>query len=99
MDRSNREQLLEELSQYVAVLMKSAEETQRSEDRQKYTAHLASAAVIFHHLQIESWTSLQQKLANEKRSFGWDYLDGIAGVAAESAFEIFAARVDAMVPT
>lgn len=99
MNRSNREQLLDELSRYVAVLMKSADETRRSEDRQKYTAHLASAAVIFHHLRSEDWTAVQRTVAAEKRSFGWDFLDGAAGSAAEHAFSAFLSRMGAKEPT
>jgi hypothetical protein len=68
--------------------------TRRAEDRSRYRDHLAAAALVFERLQQGDVVSAKQLIAEERRSFGWDYLDGDASAAAESAFSSYADFVE-----
>ena len=81
---------IQELAAYVAVLANALRKTRRAEDRSRYRDHLATAALVFERLQQGDLVSAKQLIAEERRSFGWDYLDGDDGAAAESAFSRFA---------
>jgi len=79
------------LAKYVSILEESARTTHRAEDRSIYEKHLANSAKMF--LAIESEDplgSLKRLVSDERRFYGWGYLSGAAGEAAESAFNEFA---------
>ncbi len=83
------------LADYIAVLERSASETNRAEDRSRYQQHLASAALMYaaisKHCSLEG---LRQLVASERRSYGWSFLSGPPGAAAETAFDRFARLVE-----
>lgn len=81
---------IQELATYIAALSSALERTHRAEDRSRYRDHLATAALVFERLQQGDLVSAKQLLSDERRSFGWDFLDGEAGASAESAFSRFA---------
>jgi hypothetical protein len=78
----------------VAVLGNAERSTTRAEDRTRYRNHLAAAALIFECLHRDDMVSAKALVANERRSFGWDFLDGDAGATAEAAFSNFAVFMD-----
>ncbi len=83
------------LADYIAVLESSSASTSRAEDRSRYQQHLASAALMFVALEKQrSIEKLKELVATETRSFGWDFLDGPEGDAAESAFVAFARAIE-----
>ena len=79
-----------ELATYVAVLADALRTTRRAEDRSRYRDHLATAALVFERLQQGDVVSAKRLIAEERRSFGWDYLDCDTGATVESAFSRFA---------
>ena len=84
------------LADYIAVLHTSAAKTHRAEDRDRYQQHLAAAALMYAALEKHrSVAKLKELVASERRSYGWDYLDGSEGKAAEAAFNAFATLVEA----
>jgi hypothetical protein len=83
------------LAEYVDVLGRSAEQTHRAEDRSPYQQHLAAAALMFAALEKhESIEKLKELVASERHSYGWYFLSGPEGEAAESAFNEFANLVE-----
>ncbi|UCE07410.1 MAG: hypothetical protein JSW07_05095 [bacterium] len=88
------DEIISALAEYIDVLEKSALRTHRVEDRSRYQQHLAAAALMFaameKHRSIEK---LKELVASERRSYGGDYLDGLEGEAAESAFHALAKLV------
>ncbi len=83
------------LAEYISVLDRSSRETNRAEDRPRYQQHLASAALMFCAIEKHSSVEkLKELVAAERRSYGWDFLDGPAGKAAEAAFDSFAQLVE-----
>jgi hypothetical protein len=83
------------LVEYVSVLQTSADNTNQTEDRPKYDGHLANSARMF--VAIEKYSSLEKLrhlVEEERHSFGWGYLVGPTGNAAESAFNAFASLVE-----
>ncbi len=69
----------------------------RAEDRRRYQQHLAAAVLIYAALEKHrSREKLKELVASERRSYGWDYLDGSEGKAAEAAFDEFAKFVETM---
>ncbi len=88
------DQLLKALAQYIATLDKSSKETTRAEDRGRYEQHLAASARMFEAVQRRALDELKELIASERRAFGWAYLSGPEGEAAESAFNNFAKHVD-----
>ena len=85
---------LAELAAYVAALANAERNTNRAEDRTRYKNHLAAAALIFECLHRGDLVAAKAFVSEERRSFGWGYLDGDAGATAESAFSTFAAFMD-----
>ena len=72
------------------MLEQSSQTTTRTEDRGRYQQHLAVTAQLFIALRgNRPLAGLKELLASETRSYGWDYLDGDAGQAAERTFEYF----------
>ena len=86
--------LLDELANYVAVLEQSAEATTHAADRAAYTTHRAVAASMFSPVHNGDLATLRILVAHERRSFGWSYLSGQCGKAAEAAFQRFASALD-----
>ncbi len=83
------------LADYIASLETSAARTRRGEDRVRYEQHLASAALLFAAIEKQrSIDKIKEVVASERRSYGWDYLSGPEGKAAESAFDAFAKLVE-----
>ncbi len=83
------------LADYIAVLEKSASETNRAEDRSRYQQHLASAALMYAAIAKHgSLEALWQLASSERRSYGWSFLSGPPGEAAETAFDQFAKLVE-----
>lgn len=90
-----RQKLTDALAKYVGVLMESANQTSRVEDRLLYTKHLAEAAIMFTLIHQDAPPQqVRDKVVRERRAFGWGYLSGIEGEAAEGAFQEFAKLVD-----
>ena len=85
---------LANLCKYVAVLAKSADETTRAEDRSTYTKHLEAAARLFVAAYLDRSAELEELVAGERHAFGWGYLSGPPGKAAEHAFDEFAKTVE-----
>ena len=83
-----------ELATYIAALSSAVGKTRRAEDRSRYRDHLATAALVFERLQEGDLVSAKQLVADERRSFGWDILDGETGASAESAFSRFAEFIE-----
>lgn len=77
------------LAEYIAVLSKSAGDTSRTEDRVTYERHLASAALMFVAIHGDDATRLKEIVDGETRNFGWGYLSGEEGAAAEAAWVRF----------
>jgi hypothetical protein len=86
--------LVDALTNYVSVLVASAEHTNRAEDRTAYTRHLAAAARMFAALHTGDEQALRAHVAAERRTYGWDFLSGDAGAAAEAAFAALAQLVE-----
>ncbi len=83
------------LADYIAVLGESASSTHRAEDRGRYQAHLATAALMFAAMEKDrSIERVKQLVSSERHSYGWGYLIGSAGDAAEQAFDTFASLVE-----
>ena len=82
------------LAQYVRVLADSAGSTTYANDRNLYQAHLAEAARIFADLQEGHLDSVRGRIAGERRAFGWSFLAGPEGEAAERAWHAFASLVE-----
>ena len=83
------------LARYIEVLSTSATDTSRAEDRPRYEHHLAEAARMFSVLRLgKNLDALKRIVADERRSFGWSYLSGDSGKAAERAFDDFAKQVE-----
>ena len=85
--------LIAALTNYVSVLEASAEHTTRAEDRSVYTRHLAEAARMFAALQAGEEQALRERIEAERRTYGWGYLSGEPGAAAEAAFDALADRL------
>jgi hypothetical protein len=84
------DELKSALAEYIDALETNASRTHRTEDRSRYQQHLASAALMFAALEKHrSIEKLKKVVASERRSYGWGYLDGPEGEAAESAFYAF----------
>ena len=77
------------LAEYIAALSGSAGRTTRSEDRPKYERHLAATALMFSALHRGDLEGFKMLLATERRAFGWDFLSGEEGSAAEAAWTHF----------
>ena len=84
------------LADYVETLVATAEETTQASDRPKYTSHLAAAARMFLAVERQSLRDLRQTIADERRSFGWDFLTQDCGARAESAFDQVARFVESL---
>ncbi|MDD5543472.1 MAG: hypothetical protein PHX83_09885 [Acidobacteriia bacterium] len=88
--------LEDSVANYIFVLAECREKTHRAEDRDRYTRHLAQAAVMFSILRkgaaLEEFNRI---VAEEQRSYGWDYLSDEPGRAAEEAFARFVKAVGA----
>jgi hypothetical protein len=83
------------LATYVDVLCRSAERTNRAEDRPRYQSHLAEAARMFKAIKHDrSLAGLQAIVRRERHSFGWSFLSGQEGDQAEAAFNAFATLVE-----
>jgi hypothetical protein len=83
------------LADYIAVLAASADRTTRAEDRSAYTRHLSEAARMFADLHGRQLDRLRERVAAERHAYGWSYLSGDAGEAAEAAFDALARRIEA----
>jgi hypothetical protein len=87
--------LKDELAEYIGLLSKGLATTSNPNDRGLYTQHLAAAAMMFFYLQTKMDRSLQHDWVNdERRNYGWSFLPGSEGNAAESAFSRFARAVE-----
>jgi hypothetical protein len=89
-------ELLDALARYVDVLSRSAQESNRAEDRHTYTQHLAAAARFFMAAHAGRTEELRALVASERRAYGWGYLSYAEGAAAEKAFDDFAKVVETM---
>ncbi len=87
-------QLFEALAKYVAALDRSSKKSTRAEDRQTYERHLAASARMFEAVYRQAIDDLKELVAAERRAFGWGYLSGAEGEAAERAFDNFAKHVE-----
>ena len=85
---------LENLCNYAEVLAKSADETKRAEDRTVYVQRLAAVSRMLVAAFHGRRTELENLIAGERHAFGWGYLWGVEGAAAELAFEEFAKTVE-----
>jgi hypothetical protein len=85
---------LDDLAEYIGVLSASLEKTKHAQDRSAYEQHLAAAASIFQSLRQSNFHQARQQVASEKRNFGWSFLPGEEGRAAEAAFIRFEQRFE-----
>ena len=90
--------MLNELAAYIAVLNDSASRTSRAEDRAAYTRHLAAAARMFVAIDAGDHAELMRIVAGEEHGYGWSFLDGAVGEAAEASFSAFATSVRSRAP-
>ena len=81
--------LLDELAEYIGVLSTSLEKTNHAQDRSAYERHLEAAASIRESLRQADFHQARQEVASEERNFGWSFLPGEEGRAAEAAFVRF----------
>jgi hypothetical protein len=89
------ERLKSALAEYISTLEASTAKTHQAEDRSRYQQHLAAAALMYAALEKHrSIEKLKELVASERHSYGWDYLDGSEGKAAEAAFNAFAKLVE-----
>ncbi len=88
------DQLVDRLSAYVETLNRAADATTTAKERPRYTQHLATAALIFAATHRRSLADVRRLVADERRSFGWDYLTGDVGNQAESEFDRVASLVE-----
>ena len=86
--------LIDSLATYIEVLAHSAQSTNRAEDRATYTRHLAAAATIFADLHSGRLSEASKIVSSERHSFGWGFLSGPEGAAAEAAFHTFATIIE-----
>ena len=91
-------ELLQALAAYVSVLAASADATVRAEDRAAYARHLAAAARMFAALHAGDSATFSELVETERRAFGWGYLSGSAGAAADAAFAAFSAKAHSLIP-
>ncbi len=88
---------LETLAKYILVLRDSLEQTHCANDRPIYTKHLAAAAVMLaEYCESQDVARLQESIGTERRAYGWGYLSGTEGKAAESAFHDLAVALHAV---
>jgi hypothetical protein len=85
---------LANLCNYAEVLAKSADRSTRAEDRTVYAQRLAVVARMMVAAHHGKRTELENLIASERRAFGWGYLSGVEGAAAERAFDEFAKSVE-----
>lgn len=90
------DEIITALTDYVRVLHGSAAGTARAEDRGKYTRHLAAAALMYMHALSNDRDGLESVVSSERRAYGWDYLEGSEGAAAEGAFARLSALIEAL---
>ena len=91
----NADLLRHALCEYVSILDANSRVANRAEDRQVNDRLLANAARMFLALETEKpLENLRQLVSTARHSYGWGYLAGSAGEAAESAFSDFANRID-----
>lgn len=81
--------LLDDLAEYISVLSASLEKANNAQDRSAYERHLAAATSIRQSLRRSDVHHARQQVANEERDFGWSFLPGEEGSAAEAAFVRF----------
>ena len=86
--------LIDSLATYIEVLAHSAQMTNRAEDRASYARHLAAAATIFADLHSGRLSEASEIVRSERHDFGWGYLSGPEGAAADAAFHTFATLID-----
>ena len=92
---TDAEGILNALTDYVTVLEDSVGTTSFANDRPIYQRHLAAAATIYAMVHRgASPSKLKEKVAEERHAYGWGYLQGNEGDAAESAFHKFATFVE-----
>jgi hypothetical protein len=81
--------LLGHLAEYINVLAARLKSTKHPQDRSAYERHLAAAALIRESLRQSNFEQARQHIASEERNFGWSFLPGEEGNAAEAAFVRF----------
>ena len=79
------------LAKYVDALTAGLEASHRAEERPEYTRLLSAAAEMFAAMHHANRKRLAELVATDERAFGWGYLGGTRGRAAEDAFRAFAA--------
>jgi hypothetical protein len=82
------------LFHYIRMLGESADKTTHANDRTPYTKHLAQAARLVAELRCRDFAALRERVAAERHSYGWGYLSGPEGVAAEKAWHAFVTLVE-----
>lgn len=78
--------LTQALTAYVTTLAACADAATRAEDRAVYTRHLAEAARMYAALHAGDLKVFRERVAAERRAFGWGFLSGDTGAATEEAF-------------
>jgi hypothetical protein len=86
--------LTQALTAYVATLAASADATTPAEDRAVYTGHLAEAARMYAALHTGNLKVFRERVASERRAFGWGFLSGDTGAATEESFASFIRAVE-----
>jgi hypothetical protein len=89
------EKRLVALADYVSALEQAVCSAHLSQDWLRYQQHLAATAQMFSTIvKNDSLLELQELVANERMSFGWEHMGSDFGEEAESAFDIFASMVE-----
>jgi len=92
---NNPGEIKTEIAKYIIILRDCRNNCRRAEERQLYENHLAAAAIMFAETHLEfSVSQLKERVASEKRGYGWSYLSGKEGLAAEGAFHKLASFVE-----
>jgi hypothetical protein len=73
-------------TRYVDALSSSLDSTREAGDRARYQEHLAQAARLVSILDRGAEEQLAKWIDAEEHSYGWSYLAGDEGDAAERAF-------------
>lgn len=86
-------QELQDVARYIRILAESLDRTTRAEDRSAYTRHLAAAAMLVALVEAGDSSGVEGWIDDERRTFGWAYLVGPEGDAAEQAFNDLADEI------
>ncbi len=84
-----------ELATHVTALKNAMQSSHRTEDRDRYRNHLATAAMIFESLEQREYASAKSLVEQERKASFFEHpLDGGSGTAAKAAFSRLANSIN-----